>query len=630
MRLGDVAHSNFVLLDASRTAGDAERILQRIGVTASIVVADGNSAFLLDEDEARGLLRTADSAQPIGVLLEGASRRFANVPILDADMPADDAPDRCVVSEEGIIMGVFDVTAPARRGQTLGLDGSTTDSTRGPGGLESLSPVTRGEPARTWQLNAEFPEQVSLGETRSLLVSILVSAAGAKALPMALPAGAEVDLVLQVKRGFVSEGPSEARLVITEEAPLPAQFKLKATEAGVGKLQLLAFHDGQALGAISLVSRIVEEATQPAAPELHATPLDVPSLISPDLTLLILEHLHHGEPAFTVRLHAQDPRLGLNFRPFGPISLKSDPRGIFNSFFQGIEQLKVKTAQDRANTLRRLAQQGSWLFESLFPAELRTLMWSLQTRIRTVQIQSDEPWIPWEMCRLQTEEGGRIVEGPYFCEAFELTRWMPGISKVTELGLSNVAVVAPEDSGLPLAKAEKEYLFSLASHKRKVEIVAADYLDVLEALAQGVYDGIHFTGHGIFRDPDPNRSGILLEHREELRPTDITGRTRNLGAAHPLVFLNACQSGRSELSLSDIGGWAAQFLRAGAGAFLGSYWSIYDQGAYEFAQSFYGALLSGKTIALSARGARKVVKAAGDPTFLAYTVFAEPTARVRA
>ena len=88
-------------------------------------------------------------------------------------------------------------------------------------------------------------------------------------------------------------------------------------------------------------------------------------------------------------------------------------------------------------------------------------------------------------------------------------------------------------------------------------------------------------------------------------------------------------SGRSELSLSDIGGWAAQFLRAGAGAFLGSYWSIYDQGAYQFAQSFYDSLLSGKTVAQSAWAAREVVKANGDPTFLAYTVFAEPSAQIR-
>ena len=54
-----------------------------------------------------------------------------------------------------------------------------------------------------------------------------------------------------------------------------------------------------------------------------------------------------------------------------------------------------------------------------------------------------------------------------------------------------------------------------------------------------------------------------------------------------------------------------------------------DQGAYQFAQSFYDSLLSGKTVAQSAWAAREVVKANGDPTFLAYTVFAEPSAQIR-
>ena len=39
----------------------------------------------------------------------------------------------------------------------------------------------------------------------------------------------------------------------------------------------------------------------------------------------------------------------------------------------------------------------------------------------------------------------------------------------------------------------------------------------------------------------------------------------NLGLAKPLVVLNACQIGRSAMSLTDIGGWAARFLRAGGG-----------------------------------------------------------------
>ena len=81
--------------------------------------------------------------------------------------------------------------------------------------------------------------------------------------------------------------------------------------------------------------------------------------------------------------------------------------------------------------------------------------------------------------------------------------------------------------------------------------------------------------------------------------------------------------------MTDIGGWATQFLRADAAAFIGAYWSIYDEAAFDFAQSFYNHLLSGMPIGRAAQNARVTVKKnhKGNPTWLAYTVFADPLAR---
>ncbi len=122
---------------------------------------------------------------------------------------------------------------------------------------------------------------------------------------------------------------------------------------------------------------------------------------------------------------------------------------------------------------------------------------------------------------------------------------------------------------------------------------------------------------------------MLLENREELTPEDLSGVVSNLGLARPLVFLNACQIGRSALSLTDIGGWAAQFLRAGAAAFVGAYWSVYDQAAHDFARAFYGRMLAGLSISQAAKEARAAIRPLGDPTWLAYTVFADPLATVQ-
>ena len=121
---------------------------------------------------------------------------------------------------------------------------------------------------------------------------------------------------------------------------------------------------------------------------------------------------------------------------------------------------------------------------------------------------------------------------------------------------------------------------------------------------------------------------MLLENREELTPEDLTGVVANLGLARPLVFLNACQIGRNALSLTDIVGWAAQFLRADAAAFIGSYWSVYDQAAHDFAQAFYSRLLAGLSIGQATQQARVTIKPLGDPTWLAYVVFADPFATI--
>ena len=350
------------------------------------------------------------------------------------------------------------------------------------------------------------------------------------------------------------------------------------------------------------------------------------SVNQPDLSLLILEHQSNGQPALSFRLTALDPALGLFLKPFGPIPLRTDPFRYFQEFFEDIEHWPIASLRDKAQVEQRLAAKGSMLFEKLLPTDLQVLLWQLRDRITVVQVQSEEPWIPWELCKLQGREDGRVVEGPFLCEAFALTRWLPGIGFKPTLSLKNMALVLPRDSGLPLATSEGEYVISLASRDRKVARVPATFLNLRAALAKGEYDGWHFTGHGGFRAPDPNRSALLLENREELTPEDLGGVVSNLGLARPLVFLNACQIGRSALSLTDIGGWAAQFLRAGAAAFVGAYWSVNDRAAHDFARAFYGRLLAGQSIGQAAQEARAAIKPLGDPTWLAYTVFADPLA----
>ena len=289
----------------------------------------------------------------------------------------------------------------------------------------------------------------------------------------------------------------------------------------------------------------------------------------------------------------------------------------------------METAQEKAIAEQRLAAKGSTLFEKVIPQDLQVVLWSVRNQIKSVQIESEEPWIPWEMCKLEGKDNGKLVEGPFFCEAFALCRRLMGIGvHPPTLTLNNMALVLPRNSGLQSAASEGSYVSSLANGGRKVTRVPAAYLDVIAEMKKGEHDGWHFTGHGGFSAPDPDRSVIVLEDGQRLMPEDLSGVVKNVGKPRPLVFLNACQIGRSALSLTGIGGWASRFVGAGAGAFVGAYWSVYDQAAHDFAQALYGRLLGGMTIGRAVQEARLMIKPLGDPTWLAYTVFADPATKI--
>jgi len=609
MDLKQAASTSFVRIEASWSAGRSHALVERLGPTHVILRRGGPPElyYLVPRHDAIYRLGCIPEAAPTGEAFDRAG--LTPTPLVDGHEDVDVAPNPCIVLDEGRILGVYDA------GELIAFDlmaGSSDES----GGRS---------------LVAEFPEQIALHREASLLISFTGDFGPAGSLPVELPEGSELDVVVQPRRGLSLVGTGEGRLVVTGEVEgLPLQFKVRGEEPGRGLLRILAFHQGRPLGVISLAPVVTgsAEAAGPAT-RAHVEPLAPATARLPDLSLLILEAREGAETILTLRLTSTDPALGYNLKPYGPIRLRSDPYAYFQDFFRDIERLPIRTPADKARAELRLAAKGSSLFEALVPEDLRRALWGLRGRITSVQVQSEEPWIPWELCKLLGDDGGMVEEGPFFCEAFELTRWLPGLPQVPRLGLRNLALVVPTDSGLAYAAPESDFLLSLAIGDRRVERIPATFLDLHSALASGAYDGWHFSGHGSYRDePNPERSALILEGGDRLTPEDLGGRVANLGKARPLVFLNACQVGQSQMTLTGIGGWAGRFLRAGAGGFIGAYWSVYDRPAFEFARAFYGHMLAGVPIGRAAREARLAARASGDPTWLAYTVFADPLATV--
>jgi hypothetical protein len=329
-----------------------------------------------------------------------------------------------------------------------------------------------------------------------------------------------------------------------------------------------------------------------------------------DLTLYVLQRPSGKRRSFDLRLTASAPGLDLKERSFGAFVLETDPAEFFRHFLKGDPSVEA------------LRSRGSYFAEQLLPPGLRRTLSDLRHQVTTLQILSDDPWIPWEILRLD--------DGLFLCEAFALTRWIYQVPQRTlRLPLTRIAAVVPRNSDLPHAESEWEDLQSLAGDERQVERILARRKEIAAAFRTGSYDGWHFTGHGFFRINAPDLSSIYLENHEELTPVDLAGDAKRMGKPRPLVFLNACYTGQSGLSLTDAGGWAPCFARAGAGAFLGTLWPVRDSRSRDFARAFYQKFIGGLPFAEAVREARRAIYSEGDNTWLAYTVFGHPLAVCR-
>lgn len=616
MSLAPFLQTSFVLLESHWPADQSRAFVREFpqpSVTHIVVHAgepgsDTERYYLLPGKDALDLLSIGGTvAEALGLSDDNAT------PVVDVAASFREAPSRVVVRKVGQVAGFIDKDL-----LTLG----------GPGGGDTMRGGGDGAAEVQRSLVADVPDAVPLNDTVSLLVSLTTVAPSERgALPLTLAAGSTVDIVVQSGAGLRVEGKRDGSFTVTDEAGPPLMFKLRGTAIGPAQVRILAFHDGFFLGQLEL-SILVQESVSSGEPARVTERLAPVSARLPDLSLHIFSETEDGRPVLTFRLSAADAGENLNLTDLGTRTLVSDPGHYFAEFFADIEALQLDSPAKQQEAELQVQIKGAHLFNEVFPDAVKERLWQLRDRITSIQVVSQEPFIPWELCRLSGNEGGTVVDGPFLCEKFNITRWPLGLGVRPTLKLNHIAMVVPADSGLLFAQEERQYLLGLAGEHRAVKEIPATFAAVLAALASGQYDGWHFSGHGAARSRDANRAAIFLTDNTAFTPEALSGPVTNLGRATPLVFLNACQVGRGGLSLTDVGGWGQKFLAAGAAAFVGTYWNVSDRLALEFAQVLYGRLLAGIPIGQAAREARAGIRAGGNPTWLAYTVFADPWATV--
>jgi CHAT domain-containing protein len=151
---------------------------------------------------------------------------------------------------------------------------------------------------------------------------------------------------------------------------------------------------------------------------------------------------------------------------------------------------------------------------------------------------------------------------------------------------------------------------------------------LLELLRAASFDLLHFACHNSFQAHSPSASCVNLG-AQQFQPTFLNEHRGRFAGASPMVVMNACRTdGKGHLYTRHVG-WAQRFLDAGAGAFVGTHWEVRDETAQSFAEELYGSLGSGDTLGEAIMTARRAIKdRAGDPSWLAYTCYGDPTGRV--
>jgi CHAT domain-containing protein len=254
-------------------------------------------------------------------------------------------------------------------------------------------------------------------------------------------------------------------------------------------------------------------------------------------------------------------------------------------------------------------------------------------------VASEEPNIPWELMRpFRITADGRRERRETLGADFAVGRWVHSghRSPKQQVSIESSYVVAPTYDGsdlrpLPNAQKEAEWVCARFAGKR---VTPADPLRLDNLLRVSPVDLLHLVAHGEagrVEDGAAIPQLLLLDDGAQLDAQQIDaldGLVDGFAARPPLVFVNACDVGRTEPSLLGADGVASAFVEAGACCVVAPLWSVKDSLAHEVAVEFYEAALRDprRPLAeiLSDIRAKAYVDGGGEDTYAAYCFYGDP------
>lgn len=455
--------------------------------------------------------------------------------------------------------------------------------------------------------------------------AIIIEDAG---LPEELP---EVEVVISA-RGFDVEGSNTRTLKVNRDDDSDERFVLIPSETGEKQIRADFYQHGRRIGTLR---RNVLVAEVPVEVEVRqpdeSIPLDLkvaPMVPPPDLEIYVELDRQDGRTLY-FRLHSTKESVGYNHAKFGQVTLQGTPLEKMQSLYK---ELSLMAGQSAADAERRMNAIGNNLWDELIPDELKREYWFFRSRVESLLITSDEPWVPWEAIKpYRYDENDEREDDPFWCLQFRISRWLSGRGAVEDMPVGMARPIAPTQVNLAAVTEEVAFIEQLGQLDPNVkgEPPIGERALVLDFMEKEAFSILHFASHAGFDATMPDNSTIMLSDGP-LRPSDI--QTRFGGRRpRPLIFINACEGAQMEFGFTGLGGWAERLVNGShVGAFIGAMWEVNDTLALKFARRFYTALLRDKQpIAQAFRMARESIKD-DDPsnsTWLAYVLYADPEGR---
>jgi hypothetical protein len=469
---------------------------------------------------------------------------------------------------------------------------------------------------RSRYLKGQCPDSILVDEPFSLLVSIVLAGPGSARLkPFDVPPeGRDVLLVAHAPGLRLLSRQRMTVHVPADEDSEPVMFELRADKPGPWPISVTAWLGGSYLG--ELIVEVTAERDRPPG-------------MNRDVLAEITTEPTNGAVSLVVRYDPRQNAYRFEFRDEDnpeevTSNLAYDPGPRVEQLVAQLDELaKDRTGYSAAQTRDYLVNAGAGLWRELIPERLRQQFWDRQHRIRQLTILADKDAIPWEL--LYPMDPGH--DAGFLVEQFPVTRAVFGRVPSRQMRLQPARFVLPEGSP-PEAHAEIEAMQQLLHVKQASETVIAALTPLQELIRNGSFGLLHFACHNRFDAADG--SSITLDERQ-FTPTLMTTSAINhvLAKSAPTVFINACRSAGLAATYNRLDGWASKFLEAGAAAFIGSLWAVSDTTGREFAGELYTKLQRGSSLGKALLAARRAAAGKpGDPTWLAYTVYGDPGARV--